>query len=268
VKANWIAAVAAGLCFAARAPAQPMEWQGTLRFDFAAGIADAAITGTGVADVTRAGGARLVSLDLAGGITGDATAPATDPAIAQTLRSAMATVTLGSGALAPLWPPAPSGPLRLERGVLPVRGLLRLCFLVEGCAIGPFLPLTRNEGNTGFGAGGLLTIGAGATDFAVSVEAAPWTLGTATLPIRTENGATFAIPRVGFAHGPLSYTGSTALAGGVLQLVSPLAVTSPSGQAFASFGVLQIRLIPEPGPLVLLAPGILGMWVLGRRRGS
>lgn len=263
----WIAALACTLQLAAAAGAEPMAWQGTLAFEFAAGIEEAAIVGAGVADVGVTNGAALRSLAVAGGITGNATVPVTNPDLTVTLRSAMATVTLGSGTLSPFWPPAPFGAPQLWRGRLPVRGLLRLCSLVDGCVFGPVLRLTRNGGNTGLGAGGLLTIGAGTSSFAVSVEAAPWTLGTATLPIRTENGTTFAIPRAGFAHGPLSYTGSTALAGGSLQLVTPVAVTSQAGQPFASFGVLQLRFIPEPGPLVLLGPGILGLWVLGRTRG-
>lgn len=268
MKTTWIAALACTLQLAAAARAEPMAWQGTLTFEFAAGIADAAIVGSGVADVAATNGAALRSLAITGGITGNVTVPVTDPELTGTLRSVMATVTLLSGSLSPVWPPAPFGAPQLERGHLPVRGLLRLCTLVEGCVFGPILRLTRNDGNTGFGAGGLLTIGAGATTFAVSVEAAPWTLRTATLPIQTENGARFAIPRAGFAHGPLSYTGSTALSGGSLQLVTPVAVTSQAGQPFASFGVLQLRLVPEPGPLVLLGPGILGMWVLARTRGS
>jgi hypothetical protein len=92
-------------------------------------------------------------------------------------------------------------------------------------------------------------------------------VATATLPVRTEGGATVAIPRAGFAHGPLSFTGSTARDGGALQLVTPIAVTSQDGQPFASFGVLSLRLIPEPGPLVLLAAGGLGMLALARTRG-
>jgi hypothetical protein len=267
MKSASITAFTAALVCAASAAAAPMAWQGTLSFEFVSGIADAAVSGGGSAGVARSSGTGLRSLTIWGGITGAVRAPVTDPDVAATLRSVMATVTLGGGTLSPFQPLAPFGDPQLHRGVLPVRGLLRLCFLLDDCSIGPVLRLTRNEGNTGLGAGGLLTIGVGGTGWNVSVEAAPWTVGTATLPLRTEGGATVAVQRAGFVHGPLSFTGSTAREGGVLQLVTPIAVTSQDGQPFASFAVLDLRLIPEPGPLVLLGAGVLGMLALAMTRG-
>jgi len=255
------------LLFAASARAMPMAWEGTLSFEFISGIEEAAIVGSGVAEVDASSGAALRSLAIAGGVTGNVTVPVTDPELAASFPSVMASVTLGTGTLSPFQPPAPFGVPQLERAQLPIRGLLRMCFLFDGCFVGPVLRLTRNLGGTGVGVGGLLTIGAGTSTVNISIEAAPWTVATATLPVRTEAGATIAIPRAGFVHGPLSFAGSTARDGGALQLVTPIAVTSQDGQPFASFAVFSLRLIPEPGPLVLLFAGVLGMLVLAKTRG-
>jgi hypothetical protein len=74
----------------------------------------------------------------------------------------------------------------------------------------------------------------------------------------------------GFAHGPISLTTSTANPSGVLQLVTPAQVTTnlPFGSnAFVSSGTtIRYHFIPEPGLLLLIGSGVVGLALLGRQR--
>jgi hypothetical protein len=243
-------------------------WLGTLTLEFLdPGIPDATITGVGVADVNPGGGgAALVTLGIAGGISGTVTVPVADPYSAGSLFSVMIAASLGFGTLGPFQPGAPLGEPQLTRNTLPMPGTARLCVLAPGCGFGPLLPLTANSGQTGVGVGGLLTAG-GVGSVRFSVQAAPWTVGTATLTLATTQGGSVSVARAGFAHGPWSFaTGSTALPGGALQLVTPIAIESQSGESLPAFGVLTLRFVPEPGSLLLLAPGLLGLFALARMR--
>jgi hypothetical protein len=48
----------------------------------------------------------------------------------------------------------------------------------------------------------------------------------------------------------------------MLQLVTPIRITSNQGNDMAAFGRLSVRFLPEPGWLVLLAAGLTGLGVL------
>ena len=73
----------------------------------------------------------------------------------------------------------------------------------------------------------------------------------------------------GFAHGPASLTSSTAQPSGILQLVTvSKAYTSLAG-AFPELpviGFLDLHFVPEPGTLMLLGLGVMGLAAVGRRR--
>lgn len=105
-----------------------------------------------------------------------------------------------------------------------------------------------------------------------SVLGAPWTVGTAFVTGYTPSGpssvATFSAR--GFAHGPLSNTGSTALDGGALQLVTPIVIadniTVPPTRRFTHFARLSVRFVPEPGAGAGLCTGAAALAWLGRRR--
>jgi hypothetical protein len=152
----------------------------------------------------------------------------------------------------------------LTRGVLPLRGLAKLCMFSTAC--GTFLPLdltrqTPGGGIEGVGVGGLVTVG-GSSPLRFSIEGAPWTLHTATVSVATGGGGAFPVFTSGFAHGVGSVTGSTGLPGGMLQLVTPIRITSSQNSDLAGFGRLRVRFLPEPGWLVLLAAGLAGLGAL------
>ena len=140
---------------AGQAGAKTLGWHGTIDVDLGA-LPSLRFLGSGVATVNNSsGGNHLNTLRLAGGITGNGTIPVTDPDTVGSIPSIRISGTLGSATLSgisggpPLHPPA----------ALAMKGFTKVCLFVPGCAT--FLPLnnTTNNGNTGVGIGGQLTIG-------------------------------------------------------------------------------------------------------------
>ena len=107
----------------------------------------------------------------------------------------------------------------------------------------------------------MLTVG-GTGPLRFSIEAAPWTLHTATVALATPGGGELPVYASGFVHGAGSVTGSTAAPGGVVQLVTPIRIISNQGSQMGAFGRLSVRFLPEPGWLVLLAAGLAGLGLL------
>jgi hypothetical protein len=74
----------------------------------------------------------------------------------------------------------------------------------------------------------------------------------------------------GWAHAPVSTTTSTAQPGGMFQLVTPNQTVTNlvlgSAEKQAGFTIVMYRFIPEPGLLLLLGSGVVGLALLGRRR--
>ena len=101
------------------------------------------------------------------------------------------------------------------------------------------------------------------------VSHGPWTLKTATAMNQANTTVTpTSTTRQGFVHGPASLTSSTALASGVVRLVTASQITASGlGEVGAGvFATLTLHFIPEPGLLLLLASGGGGLLLLGRRR--
>ena len=167
-------------------------------------------------------------------------------------------------------------------GIMPIGGLVKVCILSTSCT--QFLPLILNQpttvngvpgtGTKGIGVGGLITAG-GYGGIRISLQAAPWTVKTATG--LDQITPTAGPPRVnetwvakGWAHAPGSTTTSTAQSSGMIQLVTPNQVKTnlPLGSSdfMGSFVITVVHFIPEPGLLLLLGSGVAGLAFLGRRR--
>jgi hypothetical protein len=282
----WIGALVLGV--AGSAHAALLNWEGTTVSQ--TGENPATFTyGGGVATVNGSSGvipAHLNTIAFAtsrGNISGTNTTFITDP---ETIGNGIAAlIGIGRGAggtFAPISGGAASG-TGLTQNVLPVRGLTKVCILTTSCEIflallytQPTLTVNGGPGDNvvGIGVGGLVTAGGGTNPIRISLEGAPWTIKTATSTdhITTTGGNQIFTPRVakGFAHGPASGTTSTAQPSGVIQLVTPAQVSTNlpfgSNAKLSSLTVTTYHFVPEPGLLLLIGSGVMGLALLGRRR--
>jgi len=168
--------------------------------------------------------------------------------------------------------------LQLTQGTVPVVGMVRYCIFYAGCNSGSLTQTLVDHTINGMleasGVGGLFTLG-GEGQVRFSMLGAPWTLKTVSYSMRTNNaGITFPTAR-GFAHGPASLTSSTAVASsGVVQLVTATQITTLGvgigfpGNADKNGRISRMTLhfTPEPGLLLLLGAGAVGIAVIGRGR--
>jgi len=249
---------------AGTASAKTLDWHGTLDIDLGV-LPTLRIQGSGVATVNGTTGQNhLNTLRLAGGLTGAGIIPVTDPETTSQIPSIRISATLGTGTFTGI-----SGAPPLGANTLPVRGFTRVCLFTPGCASALTLDNTENNGNTGLGAGGLLTIG-GFGAIRISLVNQAWTLGTVSGVNQTVSGGFKTLSRKGFVHGPASTTSSTATGSGVIQLVAPQQVTtsgiSGNSSQLTLFASLTIHFIPEPGLLLLIGSGVVGLGLLGRSR--
>jgi hypothetical protein len=271
-----------GLLAVHSAGAAPLNWEGTSTSKVG-DLPALRFVGGGVATVNSSGGtipAHLATLRLKGsrgGLTGTATTLVTDPETAgNSIVRVIVQAAGGTGTLGPISGGAASTTV-LTRGRLPVKGMAKICLLSTVCT--NFVPLLLTEptaggvGVQGVGVGGQLVAG-GAGAVRISLEAAPWTIKTATVTDQTDvnTGSLAFVPvtAMGFAHGPASATSSTAQPNGVVQLVTPSQVrTNLALGTNVKVGVLTsllVRFIPEPGLLLLLGSGVAGLVLLGRNR--
>jgi hypothetical protein len=251
---------------AGQAGAKTLGWHGTLDIDIGA-LEQVRWEGSGVSTVNNSGGgSHLNTLRLAGGITGSGTIMVTDPDTTGTIPSFRLKMTLGTGTLSgisgapPLNPPA----------TLPVKGFTRVC-LFTGCDTTGFLAVnnTTNSGATGLGIGGLLTMG-GAGNVRISIAMGPWTIGPVSAINQTKDGGFKTITRTGFIHGAASSNSSTATPSGVIQLITPQQINTQgiagNASALSLFAVLTLHFVPEPGLLLMIGAGVVGLGLLGRSR--
>jgi hypothetical protein len=270
------------------ASAASLNWEGTSTVVLS-DLPQIHVRGGGVASVNGSAGAipaHLNTLRLEasrGQVRGTQTVFVTDP---QNLANGIAAVIVeaegGSGTFAPISGGASSASA-LTQNVLPVRGVAKICILTTSCETFLALLLTQptltvngapGGGSVGVGVGGLITAGGGSSPIRLSLQAAPWTIKSASAidHVETTGGNAIFTPitSTGFAHGPASGTTSTVQPSGVVQLVTPnqLVTNLPFGSSekMAILVSLGIHFIPEPGPLLLLGSGVVGLGILGRTR--
>jgi len=281
-----VAAISLVLGAAGVAGAAPLNWEGTANV-IIADIPEFTISGGGVATVNNSAGvipAHLDTLRLKGSrgqIAGTDTQFITDPETAGNgIAAVVVQVAGGTGTFGPISGGAASA-TALTRNILPVYGMAKICLLSTTCTLFLDMPFTKpttvngvpGTGISAVGVGGLITAG-GYGGIRISLQAAPWTIKTATVTdqVTTTGGSrifTFQTIK-GWAHAPASTTSSTAQPSGVVQLVTPGQIVSniPLGSNDKLGGMVTavIHFIPEPGLLLLLGSGVVGLGLLGRKR--
>ena len=243
------------------------------------------LNGGGVATINGSAGlipAHLNTLRLSesrGQVKGTFTRLVTDPDVLANGVAALVYDGVGGlrGALGPISGGAAST-ATATMGTLPQGGLVKICILNTLCT--KFLPLILAQPDTvtvtrGVGVGGLITAG-GYGGIRISLQAAPWTIKTATVLDQITPAASPGVRIMttwvakGWAHAPVSTTTSTAAPSGMVQLVTPNQVTTnlPLGSSdkMGSFVIAIYHFIPEPGLLLLLGSGVAGLALLGRRK--
>jgi hypothetical protein len=268
MRSLWAPIAGAALLLGVVAPAGAgvVPWSGTATVKLGAGRPNQAqVTGAGVATVNGSSfSSHLNTLKLAGGVSAADVQPVTDPEITALIPAIGLSVTAGSGTFGDISGGAPISPR-----TLPLQGLAKICIALPGCTNYLALPLTINNGNTGVGIGGLITVG-GNGPFRFSLVNEPWTIGTGMRIQQTDNAAFEFRSVAGFVHGPASQTSSTALTSGVIQLIAPIQVSTiglPGEiEKLSLFGTLRIQFAPEPGLLLLVGSGGVGLALLGRAR--
>lgn len=223
---------------AAPAQAAPLAFEASLSIEI--GSYGVGFSGAGVAEVDAYGHLRSLSIPAGAfdvvGETVTITAPEAFP-----IQGLQVTAANGAGAFV-----NPGG------GAMPLLGAARVCLYATCSSALANLTVPLDV----VGQGGTATA-AGPVN--LTVIGAAWTLGTAQVGTATA---------MGFARGPEGRTSSTARASGVVQLVTPIFISTnlPADAAtFPAFGILTLHFVPEPTTLALLGGGVACVAAAARR---
>lgn len=202
------------------------------------------VPGAGVADVQTNAAGLLTALTLpSGAFATSASFPGS-----VVLRGVAVQARNGAGAFSGL---TPNG----GGGAMPVLGTARLCLLAP-CSIAT---LYRDLDLAVIGAGGTRQVTGAIT---ITLEGERWTKGGFTI---SAPGQVTILE--GFGRGPGGLVGSTALPGGILNLVTPIFISTnlPGLHEIPGFASLYLEFVPEPGTLALLGGGLVALAAGGRR---
>ena len=242
---------AAALAFGLAAPAHavPVAFTGTLTVVIGT-LPGITVVHNQVANVSFSG-PNITSIVLTGGtFATSVVVPVTDPAAAPITQVA-ANIANGPATFGTI----PGGNINNDfttnltgagTGAMAASGTAKV-----GLFPGPLANITvpfTSGGVNGVGLGGNLVTASG-FGVGVSVRGAPWTTGTASIGTATVMGF---------------------VSGNTVQLVTPtfISTTIGSSAVIPSFAILTLSFVPEPGTLLLLASGVAGLAMLGRKRMS
>lgn len=145
-----------------------------------------------------------------------------------------------------------AGSIVIGNGAFALNGSTKVCLFgpCSAAVANVFVPMAVA------GVGGSQLIMAGVN---LTVIGAPWTTGTVSIGTITE---------MGYAHGPNGLASSTGLASGQVLLVSPIYVSTniPPLSLMPTFAFASLHFVPEPGTLLLIAAGFVGIGAAGRSR--